>query len=523
MKSIHHRALLAALIANLPLAATIQDAWGGTTNPIQTPDAVHGTSVVIGNSYASPRPVTLRDATGSKPPVVASMAAVAPATLTGGGAVGTGFLSTEGNQIVDANGNKVRITGINWFGFETNNRVLHGLWARNYKNALDQIKQLGFNTLRIPFSNAMLRSDAKTSSINFQLNPDLRGLSPLQVLDKVVDYCGQIGLRVILDRHSAKADGYMGEDVWYVRGDPYYTEQRWIDDWVMLATHYAGDATVIGADLFNEPKRTATWGDRSPMTDWNKAAERCGNAILAANPNWLIIVEGVERVGRTSYWWGGNLSGVATRPVILSVPFKLVYSMHEYPASVAAQPWFKAANYPQNLAGVWDAHFGYIFKTNTAPLLLGEFGSKLKTNVDKQWLRKLASYIDGDFDLNGTKDLPAGSKGISWTYWCFNPNSADTGGILNDDWKTVNKTKLGYIQSSMAPLLASATATPKASFTVALSETATQSVSAAWTTQNATAFAGSDYTAASGTLPFAAGEKNKDLTITLLPNSKRAR
>lgn len=56
-----------------------------------------------------------------------------------------------------------------------------------------------------------------------------------------------------------------------------------------------------------------------------------------------------------------------------------------------------------------------------------------------------------------------------------------------------------------------------------LSETATQSVSVAWTTQNATAFAGSDYTAASGTLPFAAGEKNKDLTITLPPNSKSAR
>ena len=108
---------------------------------------------------------------------------------------GSGYLSTSGNQIVDAAGNPVRITGINWFGFETSNGVLHGLWTRGYKSALDQIKGLGFNTLRLPFSNAMLRPGAATNSINFAQNPDLQGLTPLQCLDKVVDYCGQIGLR----------------------------------------------------------------------------------------------------------------------------------------------------------------------------------------------------------------------------------------------------------------------------------------------------------------------------------------
>ena len=57
-----------------------------------------------------------------------------------------------------------------------------------------------------------------------------------------------------------------------------------------MAKRYAGDATVIGADLFNEPKRTATWGEEKPATDWNKAVERCANAIHAVNPDWLIIV-----------------------------------------------------------------------------------------------------------------------------------------------------------------------------------------------------------------------------------------
>jgi hypothetical protein len=56
---------------------------------------------------------------------------------------GSGYLSTSGNQIVDSAGNAVRITGINWFGFETTDAVFHGLWTRNYKEALGQIKQLG--------------------------------------------------------------------------------------------------------------------------------------------------------------------------------------------------------------------------------------------------------------------------------------------------------------------------------------------------------------------------------------------
>ena len=430
-----------------------------------------------------------------------------------------GFLSTNGNQIVDAAGNPVRITGINWFGFETGNRVLHGLWTRGYKSALDQIKGLGFNTLRIPFSNAMLRAGAAANSINFAQNPDLEGLTPIECLDKIIAYCGQIGLRVILDRHSANADGYMNENVWFIPGDAYYTEQRWVDDWVMLATRYAGNATVIGADLFNEPKRSATWGNSAPLTDWNKAAERCGNAILAANPNWLIIVEGVEKVGNDSYWWGGNLMGVAAFPVVLNVPGKLVYSMHDYPASVFAQTWFNAGNYPQNLAGVWDTHFGYIFKGNTAPLLLGEFGSKLATTSDQQWMDKITDYVDGDFDLNGTNDLPAGKKGISWTYWCFNPNSGDTGGILADDWTTVNQTKLDYIQASMAPLLGPGGAAQTATFTVTLSAASAQAVSVAWTTVNGTAVAGTDFTAASGTLNFAPGETSKTITISLLPNA----
>ena len=74
------------------------------------------------------------------------------------------------------------------------------------------------------------------------------------------------------------------EQLWYIPGSTVYTQQAWINDWVALAQRYAGNPTVIGADLHNEPHGIATWGDGNPATDWRLAAEAAGNAILAANP-----------------------------------------------------------------------------------------------------------------------------------------------------------------------------------------------------------------------------------------------
>jgi len=60
---------------------------------------------------------------------------------------------------------------------------------------------------------------------------------------------------------------------------------------------------VIGADLHNEPHGPATWGSGDVATDWRLAAERAGNAILKVNPDWLIIVQGVQEYQGDTYWW----------------------------------------------------------------------------------------------------------------------------------------------------------------------------------------------------------------------------
>ena len=82
-----------------------------------------------------------------------------------------------------------------------------------------------------------------------------------------------------------------------------------------------GVGVLPGADVVG--------GDGNPKTDWRLAAERAGNAILAANPDWLILVEGVEKYNNDWYWQGGNLAGARQYPVRLSHPDKLVYSPHQ--------------------------------------------------------------------------------------------------------------------------------------------------------------------------------------------------
>jgi aryl-phospho-beta-D-glucosidase BglC (GH1 family) len=426
--------------------------------------------------------------------------------------VASGWLRASGNQIVDAAGMPVRLAGVNWFGMESSTFAPHGLWTRGYKEMMDQMKAEGFNTIRLPFSNQLFDNGSTPNGIDFSKNPDLVGLNGLQIMDKIVNYAGQLGLRILLDHHRSGAGaGAEGSGLWYTSA---YPESRWISDWTMLASRYANNPTVVGADLHNEPHGPATWGTGG-TNDWRLAAERAGNAILAVNPNWLIVVEGVESGPSGNYWWGGNLSAAGANPVRLNVPGRLVYSPHDYPSTVYPQPWFSAANYPSNLPSVWDANWGYLYKQNIAPILLGEFGTKHETASDRAWLSALVDYLGAT--------APAGQpQGPSWTYWSWNPNSGDTGGILADDWRTVNTAKaaaLDPIEFGIIPATAATPGTVQAVFTLTLSAASSSPVTVKYATADGTATAGSDYIATSGTVTFAAGQTTATVTVTINADS----
>ena len=189
-----------------------------------------------------------------------------------------------------------RLTGVNWFGFETSNYVVHGLWTRDYKSMLQQIKDLGFNCIRIPWCNEMIGKSPNGIWINpsgtdpytglVGINVDLQGLTSMDVLDKIIAHAGTLGLKIILDNHSRAANGYMNEELWYTDA---YPESKWISDWVMMANRYKNSANVVGFDLDNEPHGSATWGEGTASTNWDAAAVRCGQAILAVKSSALLL------------------------------------------------------------------------------------------------------------------------------------------------------------------------------------------------------------------------------------------
>ncbi|MDM4778056.1 cellulase family glycosylhydrolase, partial [Micromonospora sp. b486] len=157
------------------------------------------------------------------------------------------------------------------------------------------------------------------------------------------------------------------------------SEATWINDWKMLAQRYAGNTTVIGADLHNEPHAEGTnpaatgacWGCGDTARDWRLAAERAGNAILGVAAELADLRGGgelperrpVERLGqrpqqrRGLRLVGGNLSRAGQFPVRLNVANRLVYSPHEYATSVYRQAWFDDPSYPANMPAIWDKYW----------------------------------------------------------------------------------------------------------------------------------------------------------------------
>src|SRR3990172_1695531 len=147
---------------------------------------------------------TAQPTTGQTAAVAPSTAGAAPQRVTGATVPttpGLNFLHTDGTKIVDAQGKEFKLTGVSWFGLETDTLSPHGLWARNYQEILDQVVKLGYNSIRLPFSNHLFNDNLKPQGIDFSLNPDLKGLNGLQIMDKIIVAAGERGLKILLDQH----------------------------------------------------------------------------------------------------------------------------------------------------------------------------------------------------------------------------------------------------------------------------------------------------------------------------------
>ncbi|HQA57375.1 MAG TPA: cellulase family glycosylhydrolase [Acetivibrio sp.] len=377
------------------------------------------------------------------------------------------WLHVEGTNIVDKYGNKVWITGANWFGFNCRERMLLDSYHSDIIADIEIVADKGINVVRMPIATDLLYAWSKgeypPSTDTSYNNPALAGLNSFELFNFMLENFKRVGIKVILDVHSPTTDN-QGHNypLWY---NGTITEEVFKSAWVWVANYYKNDDTIIGFDLKNEPHtntgnvkikaQSAIWDDSNHPNNWKRVAQETALAILQVHPNALIFVEGVEMypkdgiwddetfdtspwTGNNDYygnWWGGNLRGVRDYPIDLGkYQSQLVYSPHDYGPLVYEQDWFKGpfttANDEQAkkilYEQCWRDNWAFIMEEGISPLLLGEWGGLTEggdklLEDNKKYLRCIRDYIiENKYKLHHT-------------FWCINIDSADTGGLFTRD------------------------------------------------------------------------------------------
>jgi len=389
------------------------------------------------------------------PPLAPHHAAAAAEYWTQGSRIFTNAWSDSDTG--EAAAVEVRIKGLNWFGLESRRCVLGGAGEMPLADIARFVASHGFNAVRLPLAaDALLGSDACRDDDVYQTyDADIAapGISYVGQVERLALLFAEHGLLLLLDIHVMVAgkwpdSGAVGQEMGTLGAA-----------WELLATRLC-DAkkfwNVFGADLKNEP-HAMWWGEPPAAHDagayargerWDARAAALGSRVFALCPRWLVVVEGVghcQGSGQTegglcrqpsaagqevgplarNAFWGENLQGVDAAPVRLAgadeVLGKVVYSPHTYGPSVSYQSYFTEAGFPANMPAVWELQYGHLARRGTAPVLVGEWGGKF-TGADRTLQLAFAAYL-------------AEAPIVGSFYWCLNPDSGDTGGLVRRPWK----------------------------------------------------------------------------------------
>ncbi|MCH5157372.1 MAG: cellulase family glycosylhydrolase [Clostridiales bacterium] len=346
------------------------------------------------------------------------------------------FLTVNGKYVVDDNGNKVVLRGVNagglgvierWMtGFDRNSSVardhysISKIWLDRfgYKDtvALWEIYQenwwtetdfkncaaMGINVIRLPFTYMDIDFGAV-------VNYDNAGKFDFTFLDNFVDMAEQYGIYTILDLHGAygsqNGQDHSGLVLNSASQVSFYKDERMINLttnlWRAVAEHFKDNPAVAGYDLLNEPveKGNGSTGERH----W-AVLDRFYDAIRATGDNHVVIFEscwGAEGLPKPAdYEWSNCM-----------------YSFHHYTGCAGNDRVEEhCKSFESRLREIENAKFG-------VPLYMGEF--TCYTN-QTQW-----TY---------TLDL-LNRRGWHWTSWTYKIWGTSGWGIYNirgEDWNRVN-------------------------------------------------------------------------------------
>jgi len=291
------------------------------------------------------------------------------------------WLHTDGRHIRDELGRRVYLRGISKMGLEYTREGYH-IVERDF----DIMKEMGANVVRIPYTMEWIYEE-----------------SYLHRIDMQIQWCKERDMYVILDMHRPTHK--------YQKGFP-TNQTYWIQQWMFLAERYKDEDTVVGFDLWNEPRDIA-W------EKWRNAAQNCAQLIHLVNPKLLIIVEGIG--------WGWDLLGAQTNP--LEEP-NVVYSPHIYPYPLSKLDWsyqYKNGKYDagylllrEYIRSDWEP----ILKQGIAPIIVGEFGTPVYEEHNLVWFEDLLRTMH-ELEINY----------ICWVlYGSDRPKDC---ALLKPDWETL--------------------------------------------------------------------------------------
>jgi endoglucanase len=264
----------------------------------------------------------------------------------------------------------------------------------------------GFNSVRLPFSVWMTERTAPVPQQFLAANRDLDGKTPLEVYDACVKALTDHGLIVIPNCHLLDfgwcCKNTDSNGLWF---NDRFSAQKFTAAWQNIAKRYASNPLVAAMDIKNEPRPAKvggqelkpTWGTGG-QTDFAAMYTSVGNLIHQVNPHPLIICEGLN--------YAGDLTGVASHPVRLTEPNKVVYSMHDYSWCNHPAGQSRAAYIAQ-----MTTNGGYLLTEGKAPVWVGEFGDNASAlsapgGGGIWWANVQAWLAEADVD---------------WCWWAVNP------------------------------------------------------------------------------------------------------
>lgn len=414
-------------------------------------------------------------------------APAAPRAVTDAEAGWTPPLSTRGRWIVDADGNRFRLRSGNWHGAsgtwngsgswdddanhhagENAGRVPLGLDRAPMAEIIAGFREIGINSIRLPFSNEMIHDTTPVTDDAVAANPSLRGRTPLKVYDTVVRELTAAGLAVILNNHTNTTRWCCGVDG-NERWNASRTTAEWEDDWLFMTRRYRDNDRVVGADLYNEVRRSVwddpNWGlgDRH---DWFAASQRVADRILTeADPDLLIVVEGIN-------WTGLPVDGLPHgRPTLeparhlshtLVDSGKLVYSAHFYgytgPRHTGAtglgetsDPRYQDLT-PAELVDVVDRQALFAAADSdrhyTAPVWISEFGvggREETAAAPRAWFENFVDHLirsDADFAYWPLVGWHDNRRGNGWALLHWDAAGHRMGVYDGDDWRAAAWSRL---------------------------------------------------------------------------------